>query len=162
MSNFSHIDDQGTPLMVDTGAKKVTKRTAIAQSIVEVGDAVYDKLHELGFSTPKGSIFQTAILAGIMAAKKTGDLIPLCHPIGMDHCTVTIQVNEKKQLCIQCKTEVEAKTGIEMEALVGASLAALTIYDMCKALSHDIRIVETRLIQKTGGKKDYFYSNPDK
>ena len=134
---------------------------AIAQSIVEVGDAVYDKLHELGFSTSKGSIFQTAILAGIMAAKKTGDLIPLCHPIGMDHCTVTIQVNDKKQICIQCKTEVEAKTGIEMEALVGASLAALTIYDMCKALSHDIRIVETRLIQKTGGKKDYFYSNQD-
>lgn len=159
MSQFSHIDDQGTPLMVDTGTKKVTKRTAVAQSIVEVGDTVYDKLHELGFSTSKGSIFQTAILAGIMAAKKTGDLIPLCHPIGMDHCTVTIQVNDKKQICIQCKTEVEAKTGIEMEALVGASLAALTIYDMCKALSHDIRIVETRLIQKTGGKKDYFYSN---
>lgn len=89
--------------------------------------------------------------------KKTGDLIPLCHPIGLDHCQVTIQTNDKDELIIRCQAEVTAKTGIEMEALVGASLAALTIYDMCKAMSHHICIRETRLLSKTGGKKDFTY-----
>ena len=90
-----------------------------------------------------------------MAAKKTGELIPLCHPIGMDNCQISIKVSGKNTLEILCEVSVHGKTGIEMEALTGASIAALTIYDMCKALSHDIVIKETRLIKKTGGKKDF-------
>jgi cyclic pyranopterin phosphate synthase len=105
--------------------------------------------------TAKGAVFQTAILAGIMAAKKTGDLIPLCHPLGLDNCRITIQVQEPNELLIDCTASITAKTGVEMEALVGASIAALTVYDMCKALSHDIVIKETRLLEKTGGKNDF-------
>lgn len=143
--------------MVNTAPKVPTHRVAVAQSIVFLGPDVFQALSEKQFTTGKGSIFQTAILAGIMAAKKTGDLIPLCHPIGLDHCHITIQTNEADELIIRCQAEVTAKTGVEMEALVGASLAALTVYDMCKALSHHICIRETRLISKTGGKKDFHY-----
>src|SRR5207245_629758 len=95
------------------------------------------------------------IIAGIMAAKKTGDLIPLCHPLGLDNCKIAIHLNEKKEVVIDCTATITAKTGVEMEALVGASIAALTIYDMCKALSHDIVIRETKLMEKTGGKRDF-------
>ncbi|MBS1563810.1 MAG: cyclic pyranopterin monophosphate synthase MoaC, partial [Bacteroidetes bacterium] len=105
--------------------------------------------------TAKGAVFQTAILAGIMAAKKTGDLIPLCHPLGLDNCRINITFREPDELVIDCTAGISAKTGVEMEALVGASIAALTVYDMCKALSHDIVIKETRLIEKTGGKNDF-------
>jgi cyclic pyranopterin phosphate synthase len=100
-------------------------------------------------------VFQTAIIAGIMAAKKTGELIPLCHPLGLDNCKIDIHINDKQQVVIDCTASIIAKTGIEMEALTGASVAALTIYDMCKALSHDIVIKETKLIEKTGGKSDF-------
>ena len=105
--------------------------------------------------TKKGSVFQTAIIAGIMAAKKTGDLIPLCHPLGLDNCAITISLNETNEVVIDCTASITAKTGVEMEALVGASIAALTVYDMCKAMSHDIVIKETKLLSKTGGKRDF-------
>ncbi|HWZ02165.1 MAG TPA: cyclic pyranopterin monophosphate synthase MoaC, partial [Mucilaginibacter sp.] len=105
--------------------------------------------------TKKGSAFQTAIIAGIMAAKKTGDLIPLCHPLGLDNCNISIDVNEQNEIVIDCTASITAKTGVEMEALVGASIAALTVYDMCKAMSHDIIIKETKLLAKTGGKRDF-------
>lgn len=158
MAAFSHVDNQGQASMVNTTPKTPTHRIALAQSIVHLGTEVFQALSEQQFTTGKGSIFQTAIIAGIMAAKKTGELIPLCHPIGLDHCHITIQTNDKDEVIIQCKAEVTAKTGIEMEALVGASLAALTIYDMCKALSHHICIRETRLLSKTGGKNDFTYA----
>jgi len=103
----------------------------------------------------KGSVFQIAIIAGIMAAKKTGELIPLCHPLGLDNCMVHISINEKNEVVIDCTASITAKTGVEMEALVGASVAALTVYDMCKAMSHDIIIKETMLLSKTGGKRDF-------
>jgi cyclic pyranopterin phosphate synthase len=90
-----------------------------------------------------------------MAAKRTGELIPLCHPLGLDHCKIDLHFNERKELVIECTATVTAKTGVEMEALVGASIAALTVYDMCKALSPEIVIKETRLIKKTGGKSDF-------
>ena len=90
-----------------------------------------------------------------MAAKKTGDLIPLCHPLGLDNCNIFVTLNESNEVVIDCTTSITAKTGVEMEALVGASMAALTVYDMCKALSHDIIIKETKLIAKTGGKRDF-------
>ncbi|QCR24858.1 cyclic pyranopterin monophosphate synthase MoaC [Pontibacter sp. SGAir0037] len=155
MSDFTHLNDEGQAAMVDVGAKQVTHRTATARSIVVLPPEVLEKLTGDDIQTKKGSVFQTAIIAGIMAAKKTGELIPLCHPIGMDNCQVTIQLNEQQELVIDCTASITAKTGIEMEALVGASVAALTVYDMCKALSHDIVIKDTRLMAKTGGKRDF-------
>jgi cyclic pyranopterin phosphate synthase len=152
---FSHLDDQGRAKMVDVSAKSVTHRTAMAQSIVHLPPEVLQQLTNGDIQTKKGSVFQIAIIAGIMAAKKTGELIPLCHALGLDNCNITIQLNEQQEAVIECTASITAKTGVEMEALVGASLAALTIYDMCKALSHDIVIKETKLIEKTGGKRDF-------
>ena len=154
-SNFSHLDTNDNPTMVDVSAKSVTHRTATARSIVVLPDEVLVHLADGGLQTKKGSVFQTAIIAGIMAAKKTGDLIPLCHPIGMDNCHITIELSASNEVIIECTASIAAKTGIEMEALVGASIAALTVYDMCKAMSHDIVIKETKLISKTGGKRDF-------
>jgi len=152
---LSHLDKQDNPTMVDVTAKQPTHRTATAQSIVVLPDEVLQLLVDGELQTKKGAVFQTAIIAGIMAAKKTGDLIPLCHPLGMDNCKVYIKLHNDNQVFIECTASITAKTGIEMEALVGASIAALTIYDMCKAMSHDIVIKETKLISKTGGKRDF-------
>jgi cyclic pyranopterin phosphate synthase len=106
-------------------------------------------------TTAKGPVFQTAIIAGTMAAKKTHDLIPFCHPIGLESCRIEIQIDASGNAQIDCRTKVVHKTGVEMEALTGASVAALTIYDMCKALSHDIVVESVRLVSKSGGKNDY-------
>jgi cyclic pyranopterin phosphate synthase len=152
---ITHLDKQGNPTMVDVTEKKVSHRTAVARSIVSLPDEVLSNLVDGNLQTKKGSVFQIAIIAGIMAAKKTGDLIPLCHPLGLDNCNVIISINEKQEIVIDCTASITAKTGVEMEALVGASIAALTIYDMCKAMSHDIVIKETKLIEKTGGKRDF-------
>lgn len=152
---FSHLDDKGRATMVDVSEKQISHRTASARSIVSLPDTVLEQLTNGDIQTKKGSVFQTAIIAGIMAAKKTGDLIPLCHPLGMDNCKIDIQLNDQQEVVIDCTASITAKTGVEMEALVGASIAALTVYDMCKALSHDIVIKETKLIEKTGGKRDF-------
>ena len=141
--------------MVDVGEKQVSRRTATARSIVSLPVEVLEQLTNGDIQTKKGSVFQTAVIAGIMAAKKTGDLIPLCHPLGLDNCSINIHLNEEHEVVIDCTATITAKTGVEMEALVGASIAALTVYDMCKALSHDIVIKETKLIEKTGGKRDF-------
>ncbi|MEB0262701.1 MULTISPECIES: cyclic pyranopterin monophosphate synthase MoaC [unclassified Mucilaginibacter] len=153
--SFSHLDNNNNPLMVDVSEKQITHRTATAHSIVVLPDEVLQLLADGELQSKKGPVFQTAIIAGIMAAKKTGDLIPLCHPLGMDNCKITIELSAGNEVVIECTASISAKTGIEMEALVGASIAALTIYDMCKALSHDIVIKETKLISKTGGKRDF-------
>ncbi len=154
MSEFSHINEQGLATMVDISEKKVSQRSAVARSIVVLPAEVLDKLIDGDIQTKKGSVFQTAIIAGIMAAKKTGELIPLCHPLGLDNCEIDIHINQH-ELVINCTATITSKTGVEMEALVGASIAALTVYDMCKALSHDIIIKEIALMEKTGGKHDY-------
>lgn len=155
MSEFTHLDKTGKATMVDVSAKAVTHRTATAQALVFLPEVVLTQLNNGDLTTKKGSVFQTAVIAGIMAAKKTGDLIPLCHPLGMDNCKIDININDSNEVVIDCTASISAKTGIEMEALVGASVAALTIYDMCKALSHDIVIKEVKLIEKTGGKRDF-------
>ncbi|HTK22542.1 MAG TPA: cyclic pyranopterin monophosphate synthase MoaC [Mucilaginibacter sp.] len=152
---FSHLDERGQPNMVDVGGKAVSRRTAVARCMVSLPAEVLEQLTNGEIQTKKGSVFQTAIVAGIMAAKKTGDLIPLCHPLGLDNCVIHIHMNEHQEVVIDCTATITAKTGVEMEALVGASIAALTIYDMCKALSHDIVIKETKLMEKTGGKRDF-------
>jgi cyclic pyranopterin phosphate synthase len=152
---LSHLDENNRATMVDVSAKQTSHRTAIARSIVVLPNKVLKQLIDGDIQTKKGSVFQIAIIAGIMAAKKTGDLIPLCHPLGLDNCKIDISMNSIDEVVIDCTASITAKTGVEMEALVGASIAALTIYDMCKALSHDIVIKETKLIKKTGGKNDF-------
>lgn len=157
--SFTHLDAAGNPAMVDVGAKTVTRRTARARSIVVLNDDILAQFGEQDIQTKKGPVFRTAILAGIMAAKRTGELIPLCHPIPIDNCQVHIQLNEAREVVVECTVSTEGKTGVEMEALTAASIAALTIYDMCKAFSHDIVIRETRLLEKTGGKRDFKLQN---
>ena len=155
MKDLTHINKKGQPAMVDVGDKKVSLRTATARSILSMPAEVMDHFTDGDIQSKKGSVFQTAIIAGIMAAKKTGELIPLCHPLGLDNCQVDIHINKKQEVVIDCTASLTAKTGVEMEALVGASIAALTVYDMCKAMSHDIIIKETKLMAKTGGKRDF-------
>ncbi|MDQ6761357.1 MAG: cyclic pyranopterin monophosphate synthase MoaC [Bacteroidota bacterium] len=154
MPEFSHVNEQGLAMMVDVSEKKISLRKAVAQSIVVLPEEVLNTLIAGDKQTKKGPVFQTAIIAGIMAAKKTGELIPLCHPLGLDNCKIEIQINSN-ELMIECTATITSKTGVEMEALTGASIAALTVYDMCKALSHDIVIKEIKLIEKTGGKNDF-------
>ncbi len=153
--SFSHLNEKGQAAMVDVSEKQVSHRTAVARSIVSLPAEVLEHLTRGDIQTKKGSVFQTAIIAGIMAAKKTGELIPLCHPLGLDNCQIDIKLNPAQEVVIDCTATITAKTGVEMEALVGASIAALTIYDMCKALSHNIVIKETKLMEKTGGKRDF-------
>ncbi|MEI8279220.1 MAG: cyclic pyranopterin monophosphate synthase MoaC [Bacteroidota bacterium] len=155
MSDLTHIDEAGKAAMVDVSGKQMSLRIARAQSIVVLPTEVMSQLVAGDIQMPKGSVFQTARIAGIMAAKKTGELIPLCHPLGLDNCKIEIYLNEKNEVVIDCTTSITAKTGIELEALVGATIAALTVYDMCKAISHDIVIKETKLMEKTGGKRDF-------
>jgi cyclic pyranopterin phosphate synthase len=154
MSKLSHIDDGNRPTMVDVSDKTTTRREAHAQSVVELPEAVLAALDGDEIKSKKGPVFATAVIAGVMAAKKTHELIPFCHPLGLEDCNIEIAVEDGKAV-IDCRCRVTHKTGVEMEALTGASVAALTIYDMCKALSHDIVIGETRLMMKTGGKQDF-------
>lgn len=155
MTKLSHIDKDNLPTMVDVSHKKVTNREAQARAIVYFPEEVAERFANGDIRTAKGPVFSTAIVAGVMAAKRTHELIPFCHPLGLDNCKITIELNEDKNAVINCICKVHHKTGVEMEALTGASIAALTIYDMCKALSHEIMITDTQLISKTGGKQDY-------
>lgn len=142
--------------MVNVGDKAVTKRTAHAIAVVSLPPELAALLHEGDIATKKGPIFQTAILAGVMGAKQTSSLIPLCHPLPLDDCQIEIETSDDgREVTIHCRTQTHAKTGVEMEALTGASVAALTLYDMGKAVSKGIVIKETRLVEKTGGKSDY-------
>lgn len=153
---LTHVNASGNPQMVDVSQKAVTKRTAKAQAIVNVGREILALIKGEELMTKKGPVFQTAILAGIMGAKKTSDLIPLCHPLGLEDCSIEITTTEE-EVIIKATASLTAKTGVEMEALTAASIAALTVYDMCKAISHHIVIKDIRLLEKTGGKKDFKY-----
>ncbi len=140
--------------MVNVSAKASTLRIARAQATVNVGKEVLALLSGNEIKVKKGPVFQTAIIAGVMGAKRTSDLIPLCHPIGLDDCQVNIEVKGGK-VVIDTSATTTGKTGVEMEALTAASVAALTVYDMCKAVSHDIVIESVRLLEKRGGKSDF-------
>jgi cyclic pyranopterin phosphate synthase len=153
--NFSHLDAQDRPQMVDVSSKMDTDRTAIARALVELPDDLVPHFKSGDLNTKKGPVFQTAILAGIMAVKKTSELIPLCHPLSLTKCHVDIHLNNSDLVEVICTAKVNGQTGVEMEALTGATVAALTIYDMCKGFSHDIVIREVQLLEKTGGKKDF-------
>lgn len=154
IKKFTHVSPGGLPQMVDVSEKKITKRTAKAQAVIHVGKEILGLIRHDELITKKGPVFQTAIIAGVMGAKKTADLIPFCHPLGLEDCQVKISV-QKNKIIIDTTAVVTARTGVEMEALTAASVAALTVYDMCKALSHDIVIEAIRLVEKTGGKKDF-------
>jgi cyclic pyranopterin monophosphate synthase len=153
---FSHLDAQNRPTMVNVGAKAVTHRTAHAVAIVVLPPELAALVRDGEIQSKKGPIFQTAILAGVMGAKKTSELIPLCHPLALDDCQIEITPDAPRgEVAIHCRVQTHAKTGVEMEALTGATIAALTLYDMAKAVAHGIEIKSVRLKEKTGGKSHY-------
>ncbi|OOG41476.1 cyclic pyranopterin monophosphate synthase MoaC [Rhodanobacter sp. C05] len=154
---LSHVDEAQQPRMVDIGAKQATQRVAQARARVTFPADVATALHAAGYVTPKGAVLTVAHIAGVMGAKATPQLIPLCHPLSLDKCDVVIRMDGNDAL-IDCTVSCLGRTGVEMEALTGASIAALTIYDMCKAMSHDIVISDIRLIKKSGGKRDVDHS----
>ena len=139
--------------MVDVGAKAVTARTAVAQAVVRFPAKVARALRAADMRARKGPIIDAAIVAGTLAVKRTHELIPFCHPLAIERCDFTIEFAAPTELSILCEVAVTHKTGAEMEALTGASVAALTVYDMCKALSHEIVISAVRLLEKSGGKR---------
>ena len=153
-NRLSHISDAGEPEMVDVSGKKETVRRATASGKVIFPQEVFDELASADFTGKKGSIVQTAVIAGIQAVKKTADLIPLCHPLPLSNIDIDIEPSAPA-LHIRCSVTCTGKTGVEMEALTGVSVSALTIYDMCKALSHDIQISDVMLEQKSGGKTNF-------
>ena len=153
---FTHLDGDQRPNMVDVSDKSVTQRTATATASVVLGREIGTMLAEREYNSAKGSIIQTAVIAGIQAVKHTWSAIPLCHPLPIGGCKVTIvPEGGGESLRVRCTVKTTGKTGVEMEALHGATIAALTIYDMCKAMSHDIRIEAVRLLEKRGGKSDF-------
>jgi cyclic pyranopterin phosphate synthase len=153
-NKFTHIHASGNPQMVDVSDKKMTHRVAKAQAVVFLGKEIMLLLKGDEFVTKKGPVFQTAIIAGVMGAKRTSELIPFCHPLGLEDVQI-ILTPKKDTVIIDATTRVTGKTGVEMEALTAATIAALTVYDMCKALSHDIVIEEVKLMEKSGGKKNF-------
>lgn len=152
---LSHIDEQNLPTMVDVTNKTETSRVATAQSIVKLPNEVKDCFNGKDIKSKKGPVFETAIIAGTMGVKKTSDLIPFCHPLQIESIKININFNEDKNVLITCTVKNTGKTGVEMEALTGAQIAALTIYDMCKAMSQNIIIQESKLLSKSGGKLNY-------
>lgn len=154
MAELTHLDDSDRPRMVDVGAKAVRQRSAIAESVVELPSVIASLFDGQDISTKKGAVFQTATIAGIMAAKKTHELIPMCHPLPLEKCKIDIRLEDGYKVVIRAQVALHHKTGVEMEALTAASVAALTLYDMCKGLSQDMVIRSTRLLQKRGGKSD--------
>lgn len=138
--------------MVDVSKKEVVARMAHAQSRILLPEVLWERLKDNEIQTKKGPIFHTAIIAGTMAVKKTHELIPFCHPLNIESCKIEISPRERS-LFIDCKVKITGKTGVEMEALTGVTIAGLTVYDMCKALSHEVVIESTRLIEKTGGER---------
>jgi cyclic pyranopterin phosphate synthase len=153
--DFSHIDKNNQPKMVDVSDKFISKRTATAQATMFLGREIVGHFNNNELTTKKGPVFQTAIIAGIQAVKRTAELIPMCHPLNIDGVQVDIQLLDEEQIEIMCTVTMEGKTGVEMEALHGVSTAALTVYDMCKAISHHMVIREIRLLEKKGGKSDF-------
>jgi cyclic pyranopterin phosphate synthase len=154
VSKFSHINKKNHPKMVNVGDKKITKRSAIAKATMFLGSEIISHFKNDELTTKKGPVFQTAIIAGIQAVKKTSELIPMCHHLLINGVDIEIEVMDEEYVEIICQVEIEGKTGVEMEALTGVNIAALTIYDMCKSISQKMVIKEIKLLQKTGGKSD--------
>src|SRR6202043_3004411 len=152
---LTHVDAGNRPAMVDVGAKRVTQRIAVAEARIRLPRTVARALRASGHRTSKGPVFDTAIVAGVMAAKRTHELIPFCHPLALEDCQIEIVPQGRAEIAVRCRVSVHHRTGVEMEALTGATVAALTIYDMCKALSHDIETGGGRLRKKPGGRRHF-------
>jgi len=151
---FSHINQRNQPKMVNVGDKKVTNRAATAKATMFLGSEIITHFDNNELITKKGPVFQTAIIAGIQAVKKTSELIPMCHPLLINGVDIDIEILDNEQIEILCTVSMEGKTGVEMEALTGATIAALTVYDMCKSISQKMVIKEVKLVKKSGGKSD--------
>ena len=151
---FSHINKKSQPKMVNVGDKKVTNRAATAKAVMFLGAEIIAHFDDKELITKKGPVFQTAIIAGIQAVKKTSELIPMCHPLLINGVDIDIEITDKENIEIVCTVSIEGKTGVEMEALTGATIAALTVYDMCKSISQKMVIKEVKLVKKSGGKSD--------
>jgi len=154
MSNFSHLNENNNPKMVNVSDKKITKRTAVAKATMFLGKEIITYFNNDELITKKGPVFQTAIIAGIQGVKKTSEIIPMCHPLLINGVDINIHVINSEHIEVLCEVIIEGKTGVEMEALTGVNIACLTIYDMCKSISQDIIIKEVKLLEKTGGKSD--------
>ena len=152
-TKLTHVDAHGRPRMVDVGSKVATARSATAIATVRFPAHVARELRENDMRAKKGPVIDTAIIAGTMAVKRTHELIPFCHPLAIERCDFAIAFEKAAELVIRCSVSVTHKTGVEMEALIGATVAALTVYDMCKAMSHEIAIVDIKLLEKMGGKR---------
>lgn len=151
---FTHIGNKNQPKMVNVGNKKITQRKATAKAIMFLGKDIISLFEGNELVTKKGAVFQTAVIAGIQAVKKTSELIPMCHPLLINGVDIDIHIIDTEHISIVCEVSIEGKTGVEMEALTGANIAALTVYDMCKAVSQKMIIKEIKLISKSGGKSD--------
>ena len=154
MSNFSHLNENNNPKMVNVSDKKITKRTAIAKATMFLGKEIITHFNNDELITKKGPVFQTAIIAGIQGVKKTSEIIPMCHPLLINGVDININIINSEHVEVLCEVIIEGKTGVEMEALTGANIAALTVYDMCKAISQKMVIKEVKLVEKSGGKSD--------
>ena len=156
--NFSHINKQNYPKMVNVSDKKVTQRKATAKATMFLGEEIVSCFTKEELITKKGPVFQTAIIAGIQAVKKTSELIPMCHPLLINGVDIDITVVDSENIEVLCSVTIEGKTGVEMEALTGATVTCLTIYDMCKSISQKMVVKEINLVEKTGGKSDITYA----
>lgn len=156
---FTHINKKNQPNMVNVGGKQITTRKATAKAVMFLGLEIISNFSNDELFTKKGPVFQTAIIAGIQAVKKTSDLIPMCHPLQVNGVDIDISIIDKEHIEILCTVEIDGKTGVEMEALTGATVAGLTVYDMCKAISQKMVLKEVKLIEKSGGKTDYKISS---
>lgn len=154
MSDLTHFDDQGASRMVDVGAKPVTLRSAKASGLVQMQPATLERIRRRELA--KGDVLEVARLAGIMGAKRTADLIPLCHPLGLDAVEIQFDFPDDATLRIEATVRVTARTGVEMEALTAVSVAALTVYDMCKSIDRGMTIANVQLEEKQGGKSGHF------
>ena len=153
-TEFTHINKKNQPKMVNVGDKKITKRKATAKATMFLGTEIISYFNDKDLITKKGPVFQTAIIAGIQAVKKTSELIPMCHPLLINGVEIDIEITDTEHIEIFCTVSIEGKTGVEMEALTGANITALTVYDMCKAISQKMIIKEVKLMEKSGGKSD--------
>ena len=151
MSELTHLDEHGNARMVDVGDKPATDRRAVARAIVRMSPATAEKV--LAGDAPKGDVLGTARIAGVLAAKRTGELIPLCHPLGLDHVDLDAEVDAAAgTVTLTAEARVTARTGVEMEAMTAVSVAALTVYDMVKGLERGVEIAEVVLLEKSGGR----------
>jgi len=155
MGQFTHFDQDGNAIMVDVTAKSDTERIAVAKGAIRVNGEVFDAIKN--HTASKGDVLGTARIAGIMGAKKTSELIPLCHPLMLTKVTIDFTMDEENhQILCCCTAKLTGKTGVEMEALTGVSVALLTIYDMCKAMDKTMEISQIHLVEKQGGKSGHF------